>query len=155
MQWLDTMSYLPDDILTKVDRASMAHSLEVRAPLLDHTLVEFMGTVPSSLKLKGGASKVLFKRLLAKYLPESVLAKRKQGFAVPKGDWFRRELKRTARERLLDPRALARGYFRADAVRDVLRHHEAGRRDYSDWIWCLLVLEEWHRTFIDPETRRV
>ncbi len=155
LQWIDTMSYLPDDILTKVDRASMAHSLEVRAPLLDYTLVEFMATVPARLKLDGGASKVLFKRILAKHLPASVFTKRKQGFAVPKGAWFRKELRETARERLLDPRTLARAYFRPEAVREVLSRHEEGKRDYSDWIWCLLVLEEWHRLFIDPDTRRV
>jgi len=155
LQWIDTMSYLPDDILTKVDRASMAHALEVRAPLLDYTLVEFMATVPARLKLQGGVSKVLFKRLLAKHLPASVFTKRKQGFAVPKGTWFRNELRGTARERLLDPRTLARGYFRPEAVREILTQHEEGKRDYSDWIWCLLVLEEWHRLFLDPDTRRV
>jgi len=155
LQWIDTMSYLPDDILTKVDRASMAHSLEARAPLLDYELVEFMARVPSTLKLRGGVSKHLFRRMLAKRLPESVFTKRKQGFAVPKGEWFRRDLKSLARERLLDPRTLARGYFRPARVRDVLEMHETGRRDYSDWIWCLLILEEWHRAFIDPATRRV
>jgi asparagine synthase (glutamine-hydrolysing) len=155
LQWLDTLDYLPDDILTKVDRASMAHSLEVRAPLLDYTLVEFMARVPATLKLSGGVSKVLFRKLLAPYLPASVFSKRKQGFAVPKGAWFRRDLDRYARERLLDARTLGRGYFRPDAVREIIRRHGEGRRDYSDWIWCLLVLEEWHRTFLDPETRRI
>jgi len=155
LQWIDTVAYLPDDILTKVDRASMAHSLEARAPLLDYTLVDFMARVPSNLKLRDGVSKHLFRKLLAKHLPEAVFTKRKQGFAVPKGEWFRRDLRATARERLLDPRTLARGYFRPERVREVLELHEAGRRDYSDWIWCLLILEEWHRTFIDPATRRI
>jgi asparagine synthase (glutamine-hydrolysing) len=155
LQWIDTVAYLPDDILTKVDRASMAHSLEVRAPLLDYTMVDFMARVPSGLKLRGGVSKYLFKRLLAKHLPESVFTKKKQGFAVPKGEWFRRDLRSLARERLLDPRTLGRGYFRPEAVREILEQHEAGRRDYSDWIWCLLVLEEWHRAFLDPGTRRI
>jgi asparagine synthase (glutamine-hydrolysing) len=155
LQYLDTMHYLPDDILTKVDRASMAHALEVRAPLLDYTLVEYMATVPPSLKLKGGVAKYLFKKLGARYLPDSVFTKRKQGFGVPKGAWFQRDLKGVARERLLDPRTLRRGYFRRDVMERILANHEAGRRDYSDWIWCLLVLEEWHRTFIDAETRRV
>jgi asparagine synthase (glutamine-hydrolysing) len=155
LQWIDTLAYLPDDILTKVDRASMAHSLEARAPLLDYTLVDFMARVPSNLKLRDGVSKRLFRKLLAKHLPERVFTKRKQGFAVPKGEWFRRDLRATARERLLDPRTLARGYFRPERVREVLELHEAGRRDYSDWIWCLLVLEEWHRTFLDPATRRI
>lgn len=155
LQWIDTLAYLPDDILTKVDRASMAHSLEARAPLLDYTLVDFMARVPSSLKLRDGVSKRLFRKLLAKHLPESVFTKRKQGFAVPKGEWFRRDLRATARERLLDPRTLARGYFRPERVREVLKLHEAGQRDYSDWIWCLLILEEWHRTFLDPATRRI
>ncbi|HTM01737.1 MAG TPA: asparagine synthase C-terminal domain-containing protein, partial [Candidatus Omnitrophota bacterium] len=155
LQWIDTLAYLPDDILTKVDRASMAHSLEARAPLLDYTLVDFMARVPTGLKLRGGVSKYLFRKMLAKRLPEAVFTKRKQGFAVPKGEWFRRDLKAVARERLLDPRTLARGYFRPERIREVLQLHEAGQRDYSDWIWCLLILEEWHRTFMDPATRRI
>jgi asparagine synthase (glutamine-hydrolysing) len=155
LQYLDTTHYLPDDILAKVDRASMAHSLEVRAPLLDYELVEYMATIPASLKLRGGTAKYLFKRLLARLLPESVFSKPKQGFAVPKGAWFRNELRRAARERLLDGRTLRRGYFRREAIEELLGNHEAGRRDYSDWIWCLLVLEEWHRTFCDQDTRRI
>jgi asparagine synthase (glutamine-hydrolysing) len=149
------MEYLPDDILVKVDRASMAHSLEVRAPLLDYTLVEYVASLPLSLKVRDGTSKYIFRKLLERHLPPSVFAKRKQGFAVPKGAWFRGELRAAARERLLDPRALGRGYIRRGALEEMLAHHEAGRRDYSDWIWCLLVLEEWHRTFLDTDTRRI
>jgi len=155
LQAMDTAAYLPEDILVKVDRASMAHSLEVRAPFLDHNLVEFMARVPRSLKLRDGVSKYLLRRLGRRLLPESVFTKPKQGFAVPKGSWFQRELRSVARERLLDPRALSRGYFRPKKVEMILRAHDAGTRDYSDWIWCLLVLEEWHRTFLDPDTRRV
>jgi asparagine synthase (glutamine-hydrolysing) len=155
LQWLDSMEYLPDDILVKVDRASMAHSLEVRAPLLDYTLVEYAASLPVSYKYRDGASKYLFRKLLERHLPASVFAKRKQGFAVPKGAWFQGELRSLARERLLDSRALARGYVRRGALEEILAQHDAGHRDYSDWIWCLLVLEEWHRTFLDPDTRRV
>lgn len=155
LQAIDTAAYLPDDILVKVDRASMAHSLEVRAPLLDYPLVEFMARVPISFKIRGGATKYLLRQWGRSVLPESVFTKKKQGFAVPKGAWFQRELRGVARERLLDPRALARGIVRPDRVAAILRAHESGARDYSDWIWCLLVLEEWHRTFLDPETRRV
>jgi len=133
----------------------MAHSLEARAPLLDYTLVEFMARVPWTLKLRNGVSKYLFRRVLAGRLPESVFTKRKQGFAVPKGEWFRKDLRGIARERLLDSRALGRGYFRPERIREVLEHHDAGHRDYSDWIWCLLILEEWHRAFLDPATRRI
>jgi len=155
LQAMDTAAYLPEDILVKVDRASMAHSLEVRAPFLDYKLVEFMARVPRSLKLRDGVSKYLLRRLGRRLLPESVFTKAKQGFAVPKGAWFKRELRTVARERLLDPRARTRGYFRSGKVERILRAHESGARDYSDWIWCLLVLEEWHRTFLDPDTRRV
>ncbi len=155
LQYLDTVRYLPNDILTKVDRASMAHSLEVRAPLLDYTLVEFLARVPSDYKFRNGTQKYLLRCLAERLLPPSALAKRKQGFGIPKGAWFKKELKEHARERLLDRRTIGRGYFDRRVLEQVLASHSAGRRDYSDWIWCLLVLEEWHRTFLDPDTRRI
>jgi asparagine synthase (glutamine-hydrolysing) len=155
LQYIDTKVYLPEDILTKVDRMSMAHSLEVRAPLLDYTLVEYVASIPSSLKLKNSVSKYLFRKMAARYLPASVFSKPKQGFGVPTGAWFQQELKRHARERLLDRRTLDRGYFRRRTVERVLDLHEAGQRDYGTWIWCLLVLEQWHRTFLDADTRRI
>jgi len=148
-QYFDTVQYLPADILTKVDRMSMAHSLEVRSPLLDYTLVEYMATLPISLKLRGQVSKYIFRKFCASLLPPNVLSKRKQGFAVPKGRWFRNELRQYASEILLDTRTLARGYFRPDTLRRLLRHHDTGRRDYSTWIWCLIVLELWHRIFLE------
>jgi len=155
LQYLDTTRYLPDDILVKVDRTTMAHSLESRAPLLDHLLVSYMATLPPSWKLRDGASKYLFRKMLGRHLPSAILNKKKQGFAIPRETWFRSNLKAHARERLLDRRALERGYFDPRVLDQVLRYHAEGQRDYSGWIWCLLVLEEWHRAYIDPETRRV
>lgn len=148
-QYLDTLQYLPADILTKVDRMSMANSLEVRSPLLDSTLVEYMATLPASLKLRQNVSKYILRKVCANMLPPSVLTKRKQGFAVPLGRWFQNELRGFAEEILLDTRALARGYFRRETLKRLLRQHFTGRRDYSMWIWCLVVLEMWFRIFLD------
>jgi asparagine synthase (glutamine-hydrolysing) len=148
-QYLDMLQYLPADILTKVDRMSMANSLEVRSPLLDYALVEYVNTLPVSFKLRGGISKYILRKVCGRLLPPSVLAKRKQGFAIPKDRWFQTELRAFAEEILLEPRTLARGFFRKDTLRRLLRHHAAGRRDYSAWIWCLIVLEMWFRLFLD------
>lgn len=148
-QYFDTLQYLPADILTKVDRMSMANSLEVRSPLLDYELVEYMARLPLSLKIRNGVSKYILRKLCAKWLPPSVLTKKKQGFAIPKDRWFRKELRGVAEEILLDQRTLSRGYFREGAIRTVLQHHLTGKRDYSNWIWCLIVLEMWFRTFLD------
>jgi asparagine synthase (glutamine-hydrolysing) len=148
-QYLDTLHYLPGDILTKVDRMSMANSLEVRSPLLDYTVVEYLASLPACLKLRDGVSKYVLREYCRGLLPPTTLAKRKQGFAIPKRRWFQGDLKAVAHEVLLDRRALARGYFRKAAVERLLRHHAAGRRDYSDWIWALLILETWFRLFLD------
>ena len=150
-QYLDTLQYLPCDILTKVDRMSMANSLEVRAPLLDYTLVEYLATLPVSLKLRDGISKYIFRKYCRRLLPESVLTKPKQGFGIPKDQWFRTELRQVARDILLDSKTLHRGYFRKEAITRLLDHHVTGRRDYSTWIWCLIILEIWHRTFVDAD----
>jgi asparagine synthase (glutamine-hydrolysing) len=93
--------------------------------------------------------------MIARHLPPGILEKKKQGFAIPRETWFRSDLKAHARERLLDRRALERGYFDPRVLDQVLTYHAQGQRDYSGWIWCLLVLEEWHRAYVDPETRRV
>ena len=151
LQYLDTLQYLPFDILTKVDRMSMANSLEVRAPLLDYRLVEYLATLPVSFKLINGVTKYIFRKLCEPLLPTSILQKPKQGFAIPKDQWFRTELRQYAQEILLDPKTISRGYFRKDTVTKLLRHHVSGQRDYSSWIWCLIVLEMWHRTFIDGD----
>jgi asparagine synthase (glutamine-hydrolysing) len=128
---------------------SMANSLEVRSPLLDHTIVEYMAALPVSFKLQNGVTKYVLRRLAVKWLPPSVLTKRKQGFALPKDQWFRKELHQAATDILLDPRTRARGYFREATIKRVLRHHATGARDYSTWIWCLVVLETWFRIFLD------
>jgi asparagine synthase (glutamine-hydrolysing) len=148
-QYLDTRQNLPADILTKVDRMSMANSLEIRSPLLDHTVVEYLATLPITFKLRNGLSKYIFRKVAHRLLPPSVLTKRKQGFAIPKAHWFQRDLKAFARDLLLDTRTTSRGYFRKDTLSRVLAHHAAGRRDYSDWIWYLVVLETWFRRFMD------
>lgn len=148
-QYRDTLEYLPADILTKVDRMSMANSLEVRSPFLDYTLVEYMATLPVSFKLREGTSKYILRKLCSQMLPASVLSKPKQGFAIPRDQWFQKELRPAAEEILLDARTVARGYFRNDILKRVLRHHATGKRDYSTWIWCLVVLEMWQRLFLD------
>jgi asparagine synthase (glutamine-hydrolysing) len=148
-QYLDTHQYLPADILVKVDRMSMANSLEVRSPLLDYNLVEYMATLPVSFKLRNGISKYVFRKLCKKLLPSYVLTKRKQGFAIPKDLWFQKELRTFANEILLDPKTLKRGFFQKDTLMKLLKHHTTGKRDYSTWIWTLIVLEMWFRIFYD------
>ena len=155
LQYLDMHHYLTGDILTKVDRMSMAVSLEVRAPLLDYEVVELMARAPLSYKLRGDVSKFALRRLAERLVPKSTIGKRKQGFALPQGQWFQGELYARAQEILLDPRSLGRGYFDPRAIRMVLSEHRRGGRDYGTWLWCLIVLEIWHRHFIDADTRRV
>ncbi|MBI4528308.1 MAG: asparagine synthase (glutamine-hydrolyzing) [Deltaproteobacteria bacterium] len=151
-QYLDTLHYLPGDILMKVDRMSMANSLEVRSPLLDYTLVEYVAGLPLSMKVRNGVSKYIFRKLARRSLPSSVLTKRKQGFAVPKDRWFQSELRGFAEEILLEPKTVSRGYFRKTTLERILRHHSTGRRDYSTWIWALIVLEMWFRTFVESSS---
>ena len=150
-QYLDTCQYLPADILTKVDRMSMAHSLEVRAPFLDAPWVEYVASLPVSYKLRDGVSKYLLRKICKRLLPPAVLSKPKQGFALPKADWFQQDLWHFAAEVLLETKTRARGYVRPAAVKQLLDQHATGRRDYSAWIWSLLVLELWCRTCLDSE----
>jgi asparagine synthase (glutamine-hydrolysing) len=149
LQYMDTLQYLPSDILVKVDRMSMAHSVEVRSPLLDHTLVEYAATLPVSLKLRGTVGKHVLRSVAARLLPPSVLTKPKQGFGIPKDRWFRTDLRGFAEDVLLDRRSLWRGWVRREALERMLRHHATGRRDYGEWIWGLLVLEMWSRLYLD------
>lgn len=148
---VDVRLYLPDDLLVKMDIASMAHSLELRSPLLDHKVVEFAATLPASLKFRRLSQKYLLKRLMRGVLPAPVIRRRKAGFGVPIDHWFRHELLDMAGDLLLDRTARARGYFRPDAVRRLLDDHAGGRADHHLQLWSLLVLELWHRMFVDRE----
>jgi asparagine synthase (glutamine-hydrolysing) len=143
MLWADLMTYLPDDILAKVDRMSMACSLETRAPLLDHRVVEFMAQVPADQKCTLRHSKRLLRRLGARYLPGVVLARPKQGFAIPLNRWLQHELRAWMEEVLRSPECRERGLFRPAAVEGMIAQHIQGRRDYSQQLWALLVLESW------------
>jgi asparagine synthase (glutamine-hydrolysing) len=145
----DVQLYLPDDLLVKMDIASMAHSLELRSPLLDHVLMEYTATLPLDLKLRGSQSKYVLREAMRPFLPDAVLARRKMGFGVPLDRWFRQDLREMAYDVLLDRQAQSRGYFRPEAVRRLLAEHVAGRSQHHFRLWNLLMLELWHRSFID------
>ncbi len=145
----DMGTYLPDDLLVKVDIASMANSLETRSPLLDNEVVEFAGTLPEDLKLRGSQQKYLLRRLARRFVPAENLDRPKMGFGVPVGRWLRGGLKELASEALLGERARSRGYFRSDAVRGLWDQHQSGRMDRSASLWTLLMLELWHQEFVD------
>ncbi|MGH7322964.1 MAG: asparagine synthase (glutamine-hydrolyzing) [Candidatus Rokuibacteriota bacterium] len=145
----DVRRYLPDDLLVKMDIASMAHGLEVRSPFLDHPLVEFTASLPLSLKLRGTSGKYLLRRVMGGILPDAVLRRPKMGFGVPVDRWLRHDLREMARDLLLDTRARQRGYFRPETVARWLEEHAAGRGDHHARLWSLLMLELWHRTAID------
>ena len=148
-QFVDTMTYLPDDLLVKVDVASMMHSLECRSPFLDHRLAEFAARLPVDLKVRGRTTKYLLKKAMAGHLPARVLRRGKQGFGVPVGSWFRRQLRSLAYDVLLDPGAVQRGLFDPRAVGHLLEEHVTGRADHGQRIWQLLCLELWFRTYLD------
>ncbi|PWG62682.1 XrtA/PEP-CTERM system amidotransferase [Sediminicurvatus halobius] len=141
VQYLDFKTYLPGDILTKVDRASMAHGLEVRVPLLDHEFVEWAATVPPALKLQGRDGKHVLKRAMRPMLSEGLMYRPKMGFAVPLAEWFRGPLRGAVRSSLLGERLADVGWFDTAFLRRVVREHEAGLRDYSALIWSLLMFE--------------
>lgn len=147
---VDTATYLADDLLAKVDIATMARSLEGRSPLLDHELMQFAASLPDRSKVRGHEKKVALRTAMRGILPDEILVAPKRGFQPPVAAWFRGDLREHAREVLLDPATRARGYFRTEAVQALLEDHAAGGADNSQGIWTLLVLELWHREFVDP-----
>jgi asparagine synthase (glutamine-hydrolysing) len=149
LQQLDLRTYLPGDLLLKADIASMAHSLELRSPLLDHEVVALGLALPESLKLKGREGKQALRRAFAADLPPEILARGKLGFGVPIARWFRGELRQLASDLLLDERARGRGWFRPQAVERLLADHAAGRADHAHRLWCLVMLELWQRTHVE------
>jgi asparagine synthase (glutamine-hydrolysing) len=147
---VDVLSYLPCDILTKVDIASMAFSLEARCPFLDHHVVELAARMPIEFKQAGGRGKRILVDTFADLLPESIQNRRKMGFGVPIDHWFREELRPLLHDVLLDSRAASRGYFRPEAVRQLIDEHQSGRWDHSYRLWTLICFEQWHRNYVDP-----
>ncbi len=150
-QYRDLMTYLPLDILTKVDRATMAHSLEARPPLLDHKLVEFAARIPARLRLHNGTTKYLFKQAMRGILPDTIIDRPKQGFAVPLARWFRGELAGFARETLLSTTCRQRGFFNVDYVERLLQQNQRGR-DLDLQLWTILSFELWCQRFIDTRS---
>jgi len=142
-------SYLPDDLLIKADRMSMAASLEARSPFLDHRLVEFAATMPASLQLRGGASKYILKRAFEGKLPREIIHRRKHGFGVPIGKWFRTTLREYLTDTLCSARAKERGLLRLEAVQGLVSEHLSGERDHGHALWALLMLEAWAQAFLD------
>ncbi len=145
IQYLDLKTYLVGDINTKVDRASMAHALEVREPLMDHELVEWLATLPSDMKVRGQEGKFIFKKAMEPSLPNDVLYRPKMGFAVPLARWFRGPLRQRVREALTGERLADTGWFDAAYLRHLVDAHESGRRDYSAPIWTVLMFEAFLR----------
>jgi asparagine synthase (glutamine-hydrolysing) len=149
--YLDSKTYLPGDILTKVDRMSMAVSLEARAPLLDHKLIEFVARIPAALKLRGTETKHIFKRAIADFVPPEILHRAKQGFGVPIQQWINEQLRQQIHDTLTDSTARQRGYLDPRYVTQLLSEHERGRRDHANPLWTLFMLELWQRLFIDDQ----
>ena len=146
---VDVNTYLPEDLLVKVDVATMAHGLEGRSPMLDHLFMEFCASLPSHMKLRGRVKKYIFKRAVRGLLPRQIIDRPKMGFGVPLDHWFRYDLREMARDLLLSPRAAGRGYFRKEVVHRLLDEHIRGVRHWHYQLWNLLMLELWHTTFID------
>lgn len=150
LMYLDVKTYLAGDILTKVDRMSMATSLEVRVPMLDHIFVEWAASMPVEWKFRNGTRKYVLKKLAERLgIPPELLHRKKQGFQLPLVDWMRHELKEQFLDLLLEPRTVQRGYFRPAVVRALVKEHTSGRRNRSGVLWKMLILELWHRNFIE------
>ena len=153
--YLDTKTYLAADILTKVDRMSMATSLEVRVPMLDHEFVEWVAALPVDWKFRTGTRKFILKKLAERLgIPAALLHRPKQGFQLPLVDWMRDSMKDQFLRVLLEPRTLQRGYFKPEAVRALIEEHTRGRRNRSGLLWRMLVLELWQRNFMEAGAAR-
>ena len=145
---IDLVTYLPCDILTKVDIASMAHGLECRAPFLDYRLVELAARMPQKLKFRYGKGKRILLETFADLLPQAIQRRPKMGFGVPLDHWFRKELKDYVKEVLLAPETAGRGYFRPEAVARLIDEHQQGGFSHGSRLWTLLILELWHRQWV-------
>lgn len=151
--YVDLKTYLPNDLLAYADRASMAHSLELRVPFLDHKVVEFAATIPYDLKLHGLTTKYVLREAVRGLLPPDVFRKSKKGFTFPMGLWIKRDWKDLVEDTLSEKAVQRRGYFRHAYVEWLLAQHYSERRDFSYEIWALVVLELWHRIYIDQSSK--
>lgn len=146
--YTDMKTYLPGDILVKVDRMSMAHSLEVRAPILDHRFMEFAASIPAEMKYRNGEKKFILKKCLARRLPNSTLYRKKMGFSVPLADWLRGELKDFSAKKLFSGESGLSNFFQVDTIRRLWEQHQTRRRDHGTILWSLLMFELWFRKFM-------
>jgi asparagine synthase (glutamine-hydrolysing) len=146
---VDVSTYLVDDLIAKIDIATMAHALEARSPFLDHELMQLAASIPADMKVRGRQKKWILREALRGWLPDDILDRPKQGFSVPESDWLRTDLAGFAREVLLDSRSLDRGYFEPREVRGLIDRHAAGADEEARRLWSLLVLELWHRECVD------
>ncbi len=151
--YTDIMTYLPECLLVKMDIASMANSLEARSPFLDYKVVEFSASLPSSWKIRGLTTKYILKKAFENFLPGEIINRPKQGFGIPVGRWFRGDWKNYFREVVLSDKALSRGYFRKEALEHLFEEHTSGKRDHGYRMWALLILELWHRVYIDKSIK--
>jgi asparagine synthase (glutamine-hydrolysing) len=145
----DLMTYLPNDLLVKVDIASMANSLEARSPFLDHKVIEFAASLPESQKMPGMQTKYLLKKVAARLVPKEVVYRRKMGFGVPVGSWMRHEMRSFLCDVLLSDKSMNRGIIRPEELRRYVVEHTESKRDHAFRLWTLLMLELWFQRFID------
>jgi asparagine synthase (glutamine-hydrolysing) len=155
MLYVDTMSYLPDDCLFKVDRMSMAHGLEVRVPFLDRELVEFSAKIPFEYKIRGLTSKYILKKTFSPYLPKKNLKQRKQGFTIPISAWLRNGLGTLARNILISKSLERRELFNKKYLEWMLEEHKYGRQEFGHRIWSLVIFELWARLYLDDKIETV
>jgi asparagine synthase (glutamine-hydrolysing) len=147
---VDVKTYLPGDLLVKMDIATMAHSLEARSPFLDTDVMELGASLPGSLKVQGIEKKLVLREALRGWIPDEILDRPKWGFAAPVAEWFRTDLREYLRDVLFDPVTTRRGYFHEHVIAQYFDSHVSGRMDNSPRLWALLMLELWHREFVDP-----
>jgi asparagine synthase (glutamine-hydrolysing) len=149
MLYADAKIWLPDDLLLKADKMTMANSLELRVPFLDHKLVEFAATLPADLKLRGGTGKYLLRQAMKNVLPKRIIHRPKRGFPVPTESWLRHDLKDFVHDTLLASDAACRGLMDSKIIEKIVRQHEQGKENRRQEIWTLIVFEIWHKLFID------
>ena len=153
MLYVDTKLWLPDFLLLRGDKLTMAHGLEARVPLLDHKLVEFAATLPPKLKLNGSMHKYLLKKVARKYLPAGIIDRKKEGFPIPISSWFRQEMKPFVRDLLSSDSIQRRGLFNPTYVNRLIAQHESGFADHGALLWGLISLELWFQIYIDSSVR--